>query len=87
MGGEELVIMCMPSLVSTLWRRECDKGSPLTEEEVLKIRDEAPAMAVPAFAVKQIEESRGYVDIDPERCWEQWQKARLELQRSQKKGP
>ncbi len=71
--------MPMPSLVSVLLRREQAKGSPLTEAEVLSIRDGSEAVAVPRDKVAAIVESRGYEDIDPEHCWEQWQEARKSL--------
>ncbi len=77
--SDNLIIIPMPSLVSVLLRREQDKGSPLTEAEVLSIRDGCAAVAVPRDKVGAIVESRGYEDIDPERCWEQWQEVRKQL--------
>ena len=77
--SNDLVITCMPSLVSVLLRHETDKGSPLTEQEVLAIRDDRTAVALPRDQVAKIAESRGYDDIDPEHCWEQWQQVRTQL--------
>jgi hypothetical protein len=77
--SEKLIITCIPSLVSTLLRHERDKGAPLTEEEVLQIRDNAPAVALPVDAAASMERERGYRDIDLDRCWEEWQHIRLEL--------
>lgn len=74
-----LIIYPVPSLVATLLNRERAKGSPLTEEEVIQIRDNCAAIAVPADVARQMDESRGYLDIDPENCWEEWQLARKEL--------
>ena len=74
-----LIIYPIPSLVATLLDRERAKGSPLTEEEVIRIRDNCAAVAVPAEVAREIDESRGYVDIDPENCWEEWQRARKAL--------
>lgn len=74
-----LVIYPVPSLVATLLNREKTKGSPLTEEEVIQIRDNCGAIAVPFDVAQQMDESRGYRDIDPENCWEEWQQARKEL--------
>ena len=79
MDFDNLVIMPMPSLVSVLLHREQDKGSALTEAEVLSIRDGCQAVAVPRDKVAAIVESRGYEDIDPEHCWEQWQQVRIQL--------
>jgi hypothetical protein len=76
---ENLVIYCVPSLVATLLNRERAKGSPLTEKEVLQIRDACPAIAVRPETAKEMDEKRGYKDINPDYCWEQWLKARKEL--------
>ena len=75
----ELIIYPVPSLVSTLLNRERAKGRPLTEAEVLQIRDACPAMAVPPDVARAMDEERGYKDIDPEDCWEQWQMARKDF--------
>jgi len=77
--SEKLVIYPMPSLLSTLISREQSKGSPLTEAEVIQIRDNCPSVAVPIDVVPAIDESRGYKDIDPEKCWEEWQESRRSL--------
>ena len=74
--SEHLVIYPMPSLVSTLLNREQTKGSPLTEAEVLQIRDDCPSVAVPIDIVPKIDAERGYKDINPENCWAEWQEAR-----------
>jgi hypothetical protein len=77
MGG--LVIYISPSLVSTLLNRERAKGSPLTEEEVIQIRDSCPAIALTQEDARRMDELRDYLDIDPENCWEEWQRVRLGL--------
>jgi hypothetical protein len=77
--SEKLMIYPMPSLVATLINRERTKGSPLTEAEVIEIRDGCPSVAIPIDVVAKIDAERGYKDIDPERCWEQWQEARKSL--------
>jgi hypothetical protein len=80
MGGNVgLIIYPVPSLVAILLNRERAKGSPLTEEEVIQIRDNCEAIAVPPDVARKMDESRGYCDIDPENCWEEWQQARKDL--------
>jgi hypothetical protein len=79
MSEQRLVLFPIPSLVSLLLRAERDKGSPLTEAEVLAIRDGCTCVALPPEVAAAVARSRGYDDMDPERCWEQWQKARKEL--------
>lgn len=78
-NSSQLVICPMPSLVATLLNRERAKGSPLTEAEAIGIRDSCPSVAVPIDVVLKMDAERGYKDIDPERCWEQWQEARKSL--------
>lgn len=77
--NEDLIIVPVPSLVATLLDRERAKGSALTEEEVLAIRDAAPSMAMPRDVAQKMAESRGYEDIDPENAWAEWQRVRQEL--------
>lgn len=76
---ELLVIMPMPSLVAVLANRAAAKGAPLTEAEVLAIRDSAECTMVPHDVVPAIVEARGYEDIDPERAWEEWNAIRPSL--------
>jgi hypothetical protein len=78
-NSEKLVVYPMPSLVATLLNRERAKGGPLTEAEVTQIRDQCPSVAVPIGVAQKIDAERGYKDIDPERCWEQWQEARKHM--------
>jgi hypothetical protein len=77
--SDKLVIYPMPSLVATLLNRERAKGSPLTEAEVIEIRDNCQSIALPIDVAEKMDAQRGYKDIDPERCWEQWQEARNSL--------
>ncbi|MCU8059084.1 hypothetical protein L5L78_23350 [Shewanella sp. SM34] len=76
---EEIFLVHMPSLVSVLLNKENEKGSPLTESEVLEITNSSACIAMPLYAKKKVEESRGYLDINPENSWEEWQAARTEL--------
>jgi hypothetical protein len=78
-SDEELIPVPVPALVAVLLNKENGKGSPLTEQEVLEIRDNAACIMMPASVVSKMAESRGYPDLDPEYVWEQWQQARLEL--------
>lgn len=77
--GSDIVIVPVPALVVTLKQAEDQKGSPLTESEVLPLRDSAPCIALPRAEAANFIEARGYSDIDPGRCWDDWQRARLEL--------
>jgi len=76
---EELVPTPIPALITILLNKEKEKGSQLTESEVLEIRDNAVCMMLPISAMLKMEESRGYPDLHPEYVWEQWQEARIEF--------
>jgi hypothetical protein len=76
MPHDDLVIYPIPSLVATLLHAEQEKGSPLTESEVLAIRDKCPSVTLPRSVAAKVTEERGYEDIDPDKCWAQWQETR-----------
>ncbi len=65
--------------MAVLLKAETDKGMPLTESEVVKIRDNASCIAMPISVKLKVEESRGYQDINPEKAWIEWQEVRQEL--------
>jgi hypothetical protein len=77
--SEKPVVYPMPSLLAMLLHRERAKGSPLTEEEVIAIRDNCLSIEIPADVAEKMDAERGYKDIDPERCWAEWQEARRKL--------
>lgn len=77
--AEDLVITPIPSLIATLLNRESAKGSPLTQEEVEEIRDQAPSVALTPMHKAAVDEARGYLDIDPDQAWAAWQVARLDF--------
>lgn len=77
--NQNLVVVPVPALVAVLLNKENEKGSPLTKDEVLIIRDNAESIVMPRHALESVEESRGYTDIDPENAWEEWQLVRRSL--------
>ena len=79
MNTEALIPVFMPTLVSVLLHHEREKGSPLTEPEVIAIRDNSVAVMLPRSAAIEIAQKRGYDDIDPEQCWAEWQRVRRQL--------
>jgi hypothetical protein len=79
MSSERLIPVFIPTLVSMLLRHERDKGAPLTEMEVIEIRDKSIAIMLRESIAREMARSRGYDDIDPERCWSEWQRVRAEL--------
>ncbi|MCF6189799.1 MAG: DUF2314 domain-containing protein [Cocleimonas sp.] len=71
-SDEELIPVFIPALSTILVAAEKKKGSPLTEEEVLSIRDNSQTIMTPKSMVDSLAESRGYDDINPEDCWNEW---------------
>jgi hypothetical protein len=55
-----LAIIFMPSLAALLTRAEELKGAPLTEEQVILIRDASQAVVTRADAADATTEPRGY---------------------------
>jgi hypothetical protein len=73
------VLVFVPSLFSVLTAMEKRKGTPLTREEALRIRDNAAVVTVPEEARRVAENNRGYRDLDPDRCWDEWVERRKAL--------
>jgi hypothetical protein len=79
MSEETLVPVFIPPLVTILAHHERQKGSQLTEDEVLAIRDKSVVIMMRLSHAKQMEQKRGYRDVDAEQCWEEWQDVRETL--------
>jgi hypothetical protein len=71
-----LAVIFMPSLAALLADAERIKGSRLTEEQVVRIRDKALVVVVPADVVAATVQQRGYAEVDAANPWESWQAIR-----------
>lgn len=80
---ENLIITPVPALVAVLLHLEQEKGSALTEAEVLAARDTAACIAMPRSVHQSVADARGYDDIDPEHAWVEWQSIRASLHASE----
>lgn len=76
---DQMCLVFMPPLVALLYKAESTMGGPLTEKQVLTIRDAASCIILPYDLAKAGEKERGYSDIAAEDVWNEWQRARLEL--------
>ncbi len=74
---EGLVPLFMPPLVVLLMAKESAKGAPLSEAEVIAIRDKAPCILMRKSHAAEMHEKRGG-DICPETVWRDWQAYRSE---------
>lgn len=80
-SGEPLVPVPIPALGVLLLNLEKNKGSPLSEQEVLAARDKAACIMLPQSQKRAVDEKRGYEDIDPENVWPEWLAFRAAMQR------
>lgn len=69
---QELVPLFIPSLAAILKAKEDQAGRAPREEEVLLIRDQAIVIMVSKEHYLKMEQSRGYKDINPENCFQEW---------------
>jgi len=67
----ELHLLFVPSLVAVLTALE-KKSGPLTRDQVEEATRQGSCIAVAHRHAREMERTRGYVDIDPELAWEQW---------------
>jgi len=74
------VIQPMPALVAILLSVEKKKGSPLTKQEVVTLRDKITVVVTEPADAKAVDDRRGYKDIDPSHAWEDWQVVRVQFQ-------
>ncbi len=74
--SEGLVLVFMPSLVALLDQAEQLTGVPLTEDQVIRVRDAALVVVTQPHPAAAVEHARGYPDVDPTRPWESWQTIR-----------
>ena len=79
MAENRLIPVFIPALVVLLHHAEKTKGEPLTEPEMLEIRDKGACVMVPVEQAIDLDEKRGYNDLHPENVWDQWQAAREKL--------
>jgi len=69
---EGLALVFVPSLGALLTRAQQLSDAPLTEQQVLRIRDRSNVVAVHHDVARRTEEQRGYVDIDAADAWRDW---------------
>ena len=82
--NEPMVQVFLNPLVMLLAGAERTKGEPLTESEVLQIRDTAVCTQMPlSHAQKYYAALDSQIQIprlDPERIWEEWQAVRSQIE-------
>ena len=86
-NDNRLVPVFIPALSAILLAAEDTKGSPLTLNEALAVRDKAAVIMINSGDVEKLFETRGYADIDPQNCWYDWQMLRRQLGRKPDMDP
>lgn len=87
MPNDDLIPVFIPALVAILVKAERDKGSPLSEAEVLRIRDGAACVMLRKSMANDLTRTRGYEDLDPSLVWKEWQIARVQLCQEEERSP
>ncbi|EKK7733785.1 hypothetical protein PO820_004125 [Cronobacter sakazakii] len=67
-----MALVFIPALIVLLTAKEKELGRELTQEEVETLRDNAVGMVMPDEIALEMNESRGYPDVDPENVWHGW---------------
>jgi hypothetical protein len=75
----DLVPVFMPPLAAILAHAETLKGARLEEAEVVRVRDSAICIMMTLADALKLAESRGYADVEPENCWADWHRLRVEF--------
>lgn len=79
MAEEDLIPVFMPSLAEILALAEKKKGARLTETEVTRLRDGSPCIMMARSRAEQLAEKRGFQDVEPENCWADWHRLRVQM--------
>jgi hypothetical protein len=77
--SEPLIPVFVPPLANVLAFAEKQKGSPLTATEVAATRDKGVCIMMRPVEAARMDESRGFVDVNPENCWADWHRLRPQL--------
>ena len=79
-AAEPMITVFLNPLSMLLAARERQKGSPLTEAEVLEVRDGAACTQMPRSQAERfyaaLDVQMPIARLDPERIWEEWQAVR-----------
>jgi hypothetical protein len=78
-ASNDLVPVFMPPLAMLLAHAEKSKGARITESEVMRIRDDAACIMMDAGDAERMTESRGFRDVQPDNCWSDWHRLRVQF--------
>lgn len=67
-----LIPVFVPSLAATLLNADKTGTNPLTERDAIAIRDRCPCIMLAPATAAAMEERRGYADMNPDNCWQEF---------------
>lgn len=76
---QPLIPVFIPPLANVLAWAEKQQGSPLSSSEVEAIRDKAACIMMTLTDARKMEESRGFVDVNPKNVWADWHRLRPQM--------
>src|SRR6185369_17709765 len=76
---EPLIPVFVPALANVLALAEKNKGSPLSAAEVEAARDKSVCIMMPTLEAAEMDQSRGFIDVNPENCWADWHRLRTQM--------
>ena len=76
---EPLIPVFVPALANVLALAEKNKGSPLSAAEVEAARDKSVCIMMPTLEAAEMDQSRGFIDVNPENCWADWHRLRAQM--------
>lgn len=69
----------IPSLLSVLIAAKEKKKAPLTDNEILSLRDKLPSIILPDPLIEELNKGRTYRDIDAIDCIAEWRNYEAEV--------
>lgn len=76
--ASDVVPVFIPPLATILAAAERQRGQALSEADVIAMRDAAAVIMMRAEDAERMAVSRGFRDVDPEDCWADWHRLRVE---------
>ena len=77
--ASSLIPVFIPTLANMLAFAEQTKGAPLTAAEVEAVRDNSTCIMMESTDAQKLAQSRDYIDVNPENCWADWHRLRVQM--------
>lgn len=77
--SQTLIPLFVPALAKILAMAEDQKGLPLTAKEAESVRDKSACIMMQSADAEKMAVSRGYADVNPNSCWADWHRLRVQM--------